>query len=635
MSDTATSVRLELLGMMRAWRHGGEVTLGPPKQCAVLGLLARRINHRVSLDEIIDAVWGSEIPRSAAACVHTYVAGLRRSLEPERSRRDSGDILVSTGGGYVLHIEPENVDVERFLRLHAQARRLNADGRPEQSLAAFDQALGLWRGEAYTNIPGPFAEVERAHLEELRLTAVEEWAVVMLALGRHTELAAVLSDLVAREPLRERLRWLLMLTLYRCGRQAHALAVYRETRRLLSEELGIEPGIDLRTLHEQILAGGPGLAAPLNALSPVSLAAVDRKETGPVPRPAQLPTPARGFVGRVAEQARLRQVLDPTSGRRKDRTNVAVIHGAAGVGKTALALHMAHQYADQYPDGQLYIDLCAFDPDRDPLSASSALGSLLRSMGVGDRSLPGDLAGRTALYRSLLNGRRVLVVLDDASDAEQVRPLIPSGPACVLITSRRRQSGLVVRDGAHRISLAPLEPQESLKLLGYLVGLERLAGHRDDAERLAELCGHVPLALRIMAEHLATDPGMPLEEQLRRYGADRDRLDHLTVADDAADSLQSVFAASYLELPPEAARMFRLLGRHESPLITVSVAASLAGVTRGGAERLLDILVDNHLLDTVGRHHYRFPPLIGVFAAECAREEPRPARLFPLHDYAV
>jgi DNA-binding SARP family transcriptional activator len=636
MSDAADSVRLELLGMMRAWRHGDEVTLGPPKQCAVLGLLARRINNRVSLEEIIDAVWGTDIPKSATNCVHTYVAGLRKSLEPERSRRESGDIIVSTGGGYALHIEHENVDVELFLRLHTQARRLSADGRPEAALTAFDQALALWRGEAYANIPGPFADVERTHLKELRLTAVEEWAVAMLAVGRHTELAAVLSELVTKEPLRERLRWLLMLTLYRCGRQAHALGLYRETRRLLSDELGIEPGIDLRNLHEQILAGGPDLIVPAtaNALSAVSLAAAEREFTGPVPRPAQLPPSARGFVGRVGEQARLHTVLDQERGQRSD-TTIAVIHGAAGVGKTALALHVAHRYADQYPDGQLYLDLCAFDPDRDPLSASSALASLLQSMGVDDRSLPGDLAGRTALYRSLLHGRRVLVVLDDASDAEQVRPLIPGGPAGVLITSRRQQSGLVVRDGAHRISLAPLRPAESVELLGYLLGAERLGGRREAAERLAELCGHFPLALRIVAEQLAADPGMPLEDQVKRYGSGRGRLDRLAVADDATDSLHSVFAASYLELPAEAARMFRILGRYDAPLITLSTAASLSGATRNGAERLLDILVDNHLLDAVGRDRYRFPALIGVYAAECAQEEPRPMRLFTLHDFAV
>jgi DNA-binding SARP family transcriptional activator len=637
MSDAADSVRLELLGMMRAWRHGREVTLGPPKRCAVLGLLARRINNRVSLDEIIDAVWGSDIPKSATNCVHTYVAGLRKSLEPGRSWRESSEIIVSTGGGYALHIEHENVDVELFLRLNAQARRLNAEGRPEAALAAFDQALALWRGEAYANIPGPFADVERTHLKELRLTAVEERAVAMLAVGRHTELAAVLSDLVTKEPLRERLRWLLMLTLYRCGRQAHALSVYRETRRLLNEELGIEPGIDLRTLHEQILAGGLDLVvpAPAGVLSAVSTAAHERETTASMPRPAQLPPSARGFVGRVHEQARLREVFGQEDGRRSDTTNIAVIHGAAGVGKTALALHVAHEYADRYPDGQLYLDLCAFDPDRDPLSASSALASLLQSMGVDDRNLPGDLAGRTALYRSLLHGRRVLVVLDDASDAEQVRPLIPSGPACVLITSRRQQSGLVVRDGAHRISLAPLEPRESLELLGYLAGKERLVGRHEEAERLTELCGHSPLALRIVAEQLAADPELPLQRQLERYGSGRGRLDRLAVADDATDSLHSVFAASYFELPAEAARMFRILGRCESPLITLSTAASLSGTTRTRAERLLDVLVDNHLLERIGRHRYRFPALIGVYAAECAQEEPRPMRLFTLHDCAV
>lgn len=620
MSHALEPLRLELLGPMRIWRNGRELEIAAPKQRAVLGLLARRVNDVVRLNEIVDALWAGDVPKTAVNCVHTYIAGLRNVLEPKRSRRASGELIISAGGGYSLRMPAENVDVQRFLRLHERARRLRAEGRPDAALEAFGAALGLWRGDAYADVPGPFADLERTHLTELRLAAVEDWAAEMLAAGRHVEVTGALPDLIAREPLRERLRWLLMLALYRCGRQADALAVYRETRRLLSEELGIEPGLDLRRLHEQILAGCPDLIPrrPAGTTPDASPAARDAARPVP-PRPAQLPPDVRGFVGRAREQALLRDVPDPGRAPDDPSTTLVVIDGAAGVGKTALAVHVAHRLADRYPHGQLFLDLCAFDPDRDPLSAAAALASLLRGLGVDERRLPARLEDRTALYRSLLHNRRMLIVLDDASDAEQVRPLIPGGPACVLVTSRRRQAGLIARDGAHRVRLGPLAPHESVELLARLAGPQRPA----DARRLAEFCGHVPLALRIVAERLAADPTMTPADLAGRCAAGPGRLDRLAVAGDAMAGLRSILAASYLELPPQAARMFRLLGRYDGPVITTSGAAALAGAGRVRAEQLLEILAANHLLEPAGRHRYRFPALIGAYAAECAREDPR------------
>lgn len=268
-------MRLELLGPMRAWLHGEEVALGPPKQRAVLGLLASRVNGVVGIEEIVDAVWGSTSPQTAANGVHTYVAGLRRILEPGRGRRDSGHVLVSTGGGYALFMEREDIDVERFVRRHGLARRLRVDGDLPGAVEMLDAALRPWRGEAYANVPGPFALVERVRLQELRLTAVEEWADAMLAIRRPAEVVAVLSDLVWKEPLRENLRWLLMLALYRCGRQAHALDLYRKTRRLLSEELGIEPGPELRNLQHMILIGHPDLGIPAPTEAPAEAVAME------------------------------------------------------------------------------------------------------------------------------------------------------------------------------------------------------------------------------------------------------------------------------------------------------------------------------------------------------------------------
>lgn len=612
---------------MRAWRNGDDLPLGPPKQRAVLGLLASRVNDVVGFEEIIDAVWGSAVPQTAANGVHTYVAGLRRVLEPGRNRRDSGEVLVSTGGGYALFMEPEAIDAERFLRHQARARRLAADGNAAGALEAFDAALALWRGEAYANVPGPFAMVERARLQELRLTAVEEWAALMLRSGRHAEAVAAISDAVAKEPLREKLRWLLMLALYRCGRQAHALGVYRKTRQLLNEELGIEPGLELRNLHKKILAGHPdlGVPAPTRPAADPPPPAAERRPREPR-RPAQLPSPARGFVGRARELAQLRNFVNLERSRQDTAVTVAVIEGTAGVGKTTLALQLAHELSAGFPDGQLFVDLAGFGAGRPPVTAAEALAFLLTSLGLDESQIPADLASRAALYRSTLHGRRMLVVLDDALDADQLRPLIPSGPACVLVTSRCRQRGLVARDGAFRVGLQPLAATESADLLSYLVGAERLAGQGPEAARLAEFCGHLPLALRIAAESLVADPDGSLGDLVRRYSARRGRLDHLAVAGDAAANVRGAFAASYRALSADVARMFRLLGLYQGMVITVPVAAVLAGIPRVAAATQLDVLANRYLLERIGRYRYRFPALVDIFAAECAETEPNLSR---------
>ncbi|MDJ1130684.1 AfsR/SARP family transcriptional regulator [Streptomyces iconiensis] len=633
-------MRLELLGSVRAWYEGEEIHIGPPKQRAVVGVLASRVNEIVGVEEIVDAVWGSAVPQTAANGVHTYVAGLRRVLEPGRGRRETGDVLVSSGGGYALCLEPDQVDAILFERHHAEARRLHGQGAHQEALREFDAALGLWRGDAYANVPGPFAEMERTRLGELRLTAVEEWATDMLAVGRHAEVVAVLSPQIAREPLREQLRWLLMLSLYRCGRRAHALGVYRETRRVLNEELGLEPGAELQSLHGRILAGHPDLlprepetpGAPETGGTGDGWTAVTTRPAppGPAPaqplRPAQLPYSARGFVGRTKELASLEALTAQGAGRGEMRPTVAVIDGASGVGKSTFALHAARQLGDRFPDGQLYVDMQGTASRREPLSSPEALAQLLRSLGVEESRLPGDLAGRTALYRSLLHGKRVLLVLDDADCAAQVRPLIPSGPACVLVTSRRRQRGLVVRDGAYRIALQLLSPAESVRLLTYLIGPGRVDGQREAAAQLAEICGRLPLALRIAAESLTEHPRLTLADMVRRHAPEDGRLDRLAVEDDVAASLRAAFAVSYDALPAESARLFRLLGLYHGEMITVSVGAALLGCQPALAQQQLGLLADCHLLEEAGEGRYRFHSLMRIYAAECVEREPATLR---------
>ncbi|MER5546347.1 BTAD domain-containing putative transcriptional regulator [Streptomyces sp. NPDC002589] len=621
MATAGASLRIQLLGPVRAWRGGVEVALGPPKQRAVLALLASRAGDVVGVENVADAVWGHAVPQTAANGVHTYVAGLRRALEPGRGRRAASAVLGSQSGGYCLRVDPADVDATLFAQHLGEARKSRGEAPAEATLRLYDKALSLWQGEALHSVPGPFAVRERDRLRDLRLTAVEEWALDMLAVGRHTELVTELTGAVNEEPLREKLRWLLIVALYRGGRQAHALRLYEETRELLRRDLGIEPGADLRHLYQQILSGYPEPRSPGTDTGPLLLTS---RRTTPqrAPRPAQLPPLARGFLGRATELAWLEGVVTAESSGGAS-TPVAVVDGPAGVGKSAFVLHLAHRLAGRFPDGQLYVDLNGTGPEGRTVGAADALEQLLAGLGVDGARIPPGLAARATLYRSLLHGQKMLVVLDDAHSPDQLRPLIPRGPSCVLATSRQRLGGLAARDGAHLLTLGPLHEGESARLLTDL-SAGRLAGQDAVTARLVAQCGGLPLALRIVAERLAANPGVPLNALIEPYAAERGRLDWLAVRGDAAASMRAAFDASYQALPADAARMFRHLGLYGGPL-TEQIAATLAGTDRTTARRLLSVLAAHHLLEEEADHRYRFHTLMGIYAAECAEHEP-PAR---------
>ena len=622
MATAGASLRIQLLGPVRAWRGGVEVALGPPKQRAVLALLASRAGDVVGVEDIADAVWGSVVPRTAANGVHTYVAGLRRVLDPCRGRRAASAVLGFQSGGYCLRVDPGDVDAALFVRRLGEARKSRGEAPAEVTARLYEKALSLWQGEALHSVPGPFAVLERDRLRDLRLTAVEEWALDMLAAGRHAELVTELTGAVAEEPLREKLRWLLISALYRGGRQAHALQVYEQTRELLRRDLGIEPGADLRLLYQQILSGRPQPCSP--GADTGSLPSTSRRPMlQGAHKPAQLPPLARGFVGRGRELGWLEGVVTG-EGSGGATTPVAVVDGPAGVGKSALVLQLAHRLLDHFPDGQLYVDLRGTGPEGRTVSAVDALGQLLGSLGVDGARMPPGLAARAALYRSLLHGRKMLVVLDDAHSPDQLRPLIPRGSSCVLATSRQRFSGLAARDGAHLVTIGPLHEEESARLLTDLSG-GRLRGQGPVTARLVAQCGGLPLALRIVAERLAANPGMPLDALIEPFAAERGRLDWLMVKGDAAASMRCAFDASYQALPADAARMFRYLGLHNGTL-TEEIAAALAGTDRATARRLLSVLAANHLLEEGPGHLYRFHTLVGLYAAECAEHEPAARR---------
>jgi DNA-binding SARP family transcriptional activator len=603
-----------VLGQVRAWIGARRLDLGAPLQRAAFVVLALCAGRAVSRGELVDALRGADAPPSAENSVHTYVSGLRRVLEPARAARAPGQILISTRAGYELMLAPDGLDATVLGEQLDQGRRLRAAGDLAGMVRSADAALALWQGAPLPGIPGPFAEIERTRLGELRLGAIEERAEVMLDLGRHGEVAAGLPAVVSDYPFRERLRGLLMLALYRGGRQADALAVFRDARRMLHAELGIEPSRDLKRLHQQVLSGDA-------ALDPPPAAIIDSRRPGREWRPAELPHDVADFTNREAELAELRALLDAGDEHRGLGLVISAIDGPAGVGKTALAVHVAHQVASRFPDGQLYLDLRGFHPHQPALPPDEALGHLLRAFQVDPHQIPRDLNGRAGLYRSVLSGKRMLIILDNAATADQVRPLLPGSASCaVIVTSRSRLSSLVVRDGARRVTLEALAPNHALDVFARIAGPRWLAAEPAAAADLARLCGYLPLALRVAAERVAARPHLSLSELAGRLAVEHDRLDMLA-ADEEMTSVRAVLSWSYRALPPQAARLFRLLALHPGTGISGPAASALAMTSTARARRLLDDLANAHLLEETGPDRYQFHDLVRLYAREVAAAE--------------
>ncbi len=602
----ATAVRL--LGRVEALSGGTAVDLGPSGPRSVFAMLALRANTTVTLDELIAALWGDTPPRTAEGGIYSHVSTLRKALEPGRGRKDEPRVLTSSRAGYCLPLPPDAVDVFRFEATAAEARRRWTANDFDGALIHCDRALREWGGPPLGGAVGPFAEAERSRLELLELDLVELRCAALLETGAAGAAAAALVTLSAEHPLRERLHELLMLSLFRTGRQAEAIGAYQRVHTRLVEELGVEPGPALRRMYERVQAG--------NDVEPTPF---------PVPRvtPAQLPHGVAEFTGREAELQRLGELCAEASGASHGASVViSAIDGAAGVGKTALAIHVAHRMSPQFPDGQLFVDLRGFDPHFAPVTPEDALGHLLRGLGAQADAQYTGIAAQSALFRSLLAGRRLLVVLDNAVSAEQVRPLLPASPGCLaLVTSRNRLAGLVALDGATRLSLDVLQPAESLALLRRILGGARVEVDVDDARALAELCGHLPLALRIAAERVLGLDHYDVAHLVEELRAERDRLDALSTLDDESSAIRTVFSWSYQSLKPEEARAFRLLGLHPSLEFGVAEAAALFDSLVPEARRLLAGLAQSHLLEPVARDRYRFHDLLRIYAAECAERD--------------
>jgi DNA-binding SARP family transcriptional activator/Tfp pilus assembly protein PilF len=617
---------VRVLGPVEAWQGDQELDLGGPQRQALLGLLAMRSNRVVSRSELIDGIWGQDPPSSAVNALHVHLTRLRRTLEPDRASRAPGQVLLTAGPGYSLQLQPGQLDADVFGRHLDTARAARAEGDLGAAEQSLDAALRLCRAAPLLGLPGSWAEIERLRLSEVRLAAIEERAEIMLMLGRATEVAAELTALVREHPLREKLRGLLMLALYRCGRQADALAEFADGRSVLVEELGIEPGPELRRLQEQMLAADATLDLPAAATP-----ATDRST------PAQLPADVNAFTGRAAELAALDGIGAAMSEQGAGSPPAVVISGTAGVGKTALAVHWARRVSGEFPDGQLYVNLRGYDP-RQPATAADALAGFLRALGMTGEDIPQELDERAAAYRTLLEGRRILVVLDNAGTAEQVRPLLPGSPSSlVLVTSRDSLAGLVARHGARRLELDALPPPDASALLRALIG-DRARAEPSAVATLARQCARLPLALRVAAELAAASPAMTVGQLAAELADDR-RLDLLDVGGDPGSAVRTVLSWSYRHLAAEPARTFRLLGLNPGPDLDAYAAAALTGTSYAQVRRLLELLVRVHLSHRTGAGRYSMHDLLRAYAADlAAAEDPgaeRQAGLTRLFDYYV
>jgi DNA-binding SARP family transcriptional activator len=599
-------MQFRLLGPVEVWDGDERIGLGGAKQRALLALLLLNANRTVRRAQVIDWLWDTEPPRTAGDLVQGYVSRLRQALRRYRGAEPYSRRLRTEASGYLLQVAPDELDLDRFERLVDQAHQAIAAHDLELATGTLRQALGLWRGLALVNLPPSLAvDAESARLEEARMVALEERLEIDLRLGQHAQLVGELEALVASYPDRERLRRQLMLALYRSGRRAKALTVYRDTRQMLVEELGLEPSPALQQLERAILRADPTLEPA------IPTAAATTGDPGPPRGPCQLPPDIEDFTGRDTDLAEVQRLLE---GEQATAIVISAIAGKAGVGKTALAVRLAHRLRPHFPDGQLYVNLRGVEAQA--LDPAEVLAGFLRALGVEGAMIAEGLDERVRQYRSRLADRRVLVVLDNAAGEAQVRPLLPAGPGCAaLVTSRARLSGL---EAAHPLTLDVLEADQAVALLAKLAGPGRVAAEPKAAQSIVRLCGWLPLAVRIAGARLASRPQWRLALLAERLGDERCRLDELKAGD---LEVRASVALSYQGRGEQEQRLFRLLGLLAAPSFPAWVAATLLGVEVAEAEGLLEGLVDAQLVeaageDQAGQLRYRLHDLLRVYARE-------------------
>jgi DNA-binding SARP family transcriptional activator/tetratricopeptide (TPR) repeat protein len=617
------AVRFAVLGPVRAWRADVELDLGPRQQRLMLALLLVRADRATSPSEFVDLLWGHDAPASAVNVVHRYIGALRRVLEPDLPARASGRWLIRHPAGYQLDLAEDAVDLLRFRRLVDSARDAVKADDPQRAVSLFIQALGLSHGECAAGLgQASNASSVFSAVDQECVSVTLEVADTALRCGMAQQVLPILRGAAARDRFNEALQANLMQLLAAVGQQADAVGVYQEVRGHLADELGIDPGPALREAYASVLRQQPARPQQQdNAREDVPGAdaeppsAPPPAQPTPVVRPAQLPPDLSTFIGRQAESAQL--LARVSSGR--DTVLISAIDGMPGMGKTTLAVHWAHLVAEHFPDGQLYVDLRGFDPTGSVLDLAEALRAFLDALGMPTQRIPGSLAAQTGLYRSLLAGKRMLVVLDNARDIEQVRPLLPGTPGClVIVTSRNRLTGLVASDGAHLVTLDVLSIEDARESLVRRLGAARVAADPRAADEIISLCARLPLALAIVAARATAHPQVPLASITAELREAHGSLD--AFSDDSAGDVRAVFHCSYQLLSPPAARLFRLLSLHNGPDISRAAAGSLVGAPARELRTMVAELTRTGLLLEHQPGRYTSHDLIRAYAIELCGE---------------
>ncbi|MGW0226353.1 AfsR/SARP family transcriptional regulator [Streptomyces tendae] len=603
-------MRLDLLGPLRVTSDSGPVPLGPTKSRLLFATFLLDPNQVLPHHRLVEALWGDEPPASAQANLRTYVFGLRRALGSREQDR-----LRPLPGGYQMVVHPLERDVDRFAAVSGHGRAALASGNQQRALAEFDRALSMVRSpDPLSGLPlTPSLSKRVAPITDMWLTVEEEYAELLLAQGAAAAVVPRLRALLNRFPLRQRAWAQLMLGLYRLGDVAGALEAFREAQQTLSRELGLDPAPELIALHDDILHNRSGLSHPGQTVAGRWAGLASAPPAVPVPAdpadtfPRQLPHQIRHFVGRAKELGWLDRLLEEN----RDNPGTVVIAGMAGAGKTSLATRWAHQVAHLFPDGQLHVDLRGYD-QRHMMPPTEALRGFLEALGVSGNRMPPDLEGRSGLFRSLLSSRRTLVVLDNAHDSDQVRPLLPGPGGClVMVTSRDRLTKLIAREDARPLMLDVLTQRESRELLASRIGAGRLAAEPDATDDIIATTGGLPLVLAIVAARISTHPGSPLRLFAKELRVSTGLLDALDEGE-----VREIFSWSYQALGEPAARLFRLLGLHPGPDLTAAAAAALAGTTVSAVAPALRELARLHLLAERCPGRYAFHDLLRVYAVE-------------------
>jgi DNA-binding SARP family transcriptional activator len=629
---------LGVLGPLLVVHEGTVIPVPSAKQRLVLAALLTQPNRVVSPESLIDAMWDADPPDSAQVTMRNHVRRLRQTLGPAVGAR-----IVTRHPGYLMEIGEDECDLLAFVRLCRLGQAAARSGQWRTAVDVLDEALALWRGDPLADVPSPsLRRAEGPRIEELRLQALESRVEAKLSLGESDDLVADLRRLVARHPLRERLHAQLMLALYRAGRQGEALAAYQAAHLALIRELGVDPGVELQLLHARILRADPELLVPATISTPPPMpdnssptADLVRPELLEQPEqpasqpsvsnltPRQLPAAPRHFVGRTTELKTLWESLpgfaDAEDAPAGAPVTICAIEGTAGIGKTVLALHWAHQAADRFPDGQVYVNLRGFDPVGQPMAPAEAVRGFLDAFGVPVARIPTGVDAQAALYRSLVADKRVLVVLDNARDIDQIRPLLPGSSSClVLITSRSQLAGLVAAEGAQSLALGVLTAAEGRDLLEARLLAERVAADPRAVAELIGLCAGLPLALGIVAARAAIHAQLPLATLASELRDARNLLDALDIGDPTTD-VRAAVSWSYRSLGPAAARMLRLLAVHAGPDISLPAAASLSGAPITETRRALRELTRANLLAEQVPGRFSMHDLLRVYAAEQTR----------------